>query len=107
MDVPALQHRIAAFAAERQWPQFHTPKNLSSALIVEAAELLEIFQWLTPEQSQQVMTHPTQAQAVRDEIADVAIYLLQLTHTLGINLEDVIEQKMLKNAAKHPTPESP
>jgi NTP pyrophosphatase (non-canonical NTP hydrolase) len=107
MNVGALQDAIALFAAERQWPQFHTPKNLSSALVVEAAELLEIFQWLTPEESQAVMSDPAQVEAVRDEVADVAIYLLQLARQLDIDLEQAIEAKMRKNAAKYPAPETP
>lgn len=105
MNVGALQDAIALFAAERQWPQFHTPKNLSAALVVEAAELLEVFQWLTPEESSAVMTDPARAEAVRDEVADVAIYLLQLTRQLDIDLEQAIEAKMRKNAVKHPVPD--
>ncbi|MBB1246998.1 nucleotide pyrophosphohydrolase, partial [Streptomyces durbertensis] len=77
-DVDALQKRLADFAAARDWGPYHTPKNLVAALSVEAGELVEIFQWLTPEESQRVMDDPDQAHRVEDEVADVLAYLLQL-----------------------------
>ncbi|WP_448177886.1 nucleotide pyrophosphohydrolase, partial [Stenotrophomonas maltophilia] len=70
-DLHTLQKRLADFAAARDWQQFHTPKNLAAALSVEASELVEIFQWLTPEQSAAVMTDPRTAGRVEDEVADV------------------------------------
>src|SRR5690349_6649513 len=75
LDVRALQQRLADFAAARDWGPYHTPKNLASALSVEAAELLEIFQWLTPVQSARVMEDPATAPRVADEVADVLAYL--------------------------------
>ena len=76
MDLTQLQATLRAFAAERDWPPFHTPKNLAMALMVEAAELAEIFQWMTPEQSQAVPDNPEVKARVADEVADVLLYLL-------------------------------
>ena len=104
MDIAALQLEIDAFAEARDWRQFHNPKNLAAALSVEASELLEIFQWLTPEQGEVVMQNHVSAEAVRDEVADVMVYLLRLTDILGIDLEAAVRAKMLKNAVKHPAP---
>lgn len=97
-----LRDKLREFAAERDWEQFHTPKNLVMALSVEAAELTEIFQWLTPEQSASVMTDPALATAVRDEIADVLAYLLRLADILGVDVEEALTQKIAKNAVKYP-----
>jgi dCTP diphosphatase len=96
MDVQAWQARLSAFAEARDWPQFHNPKNLATALSVESAELLEIFQWLTPDQAENVMSSD-RAGDVRDEVADVAIYLLYFLARTGINLDAVLEDKMLRN----------
>ena len=95
-----LKTKLQAFADERDWDQFHSPKNLSMALSVEASELVECFQWLTEEQSQNLS--PEQRQAVIDEMADVQIYLLRLATKLDINLLDAAEQKINKNEAKYP-----
>ncbi|ARZ67299.1 nucleotide pyrophosphohydrolase [Streptomyces albireticuli] len=84
-ELKALQLRLAEFAAARDWQPFHTPKNLAAALSVEAAELVEIFQWLTPEQSARVMEDPETAGRVEDEVADVLAYLLQFCHALGVD----------------------
>jgi NTP pyrophosphatase (non-canonical NTP hydrolase) len=95
-----LKVKLKKFADERDWDQFHSPKNLSMALSVEASELLECFQWLTQEQSENLSSE--QLSAVIDEIADVQVYLLRLATKLDINILDAVEQKMLKNAAKYP-----
>jgi dCTP diphosphatase len=95
-----LQQQLQAFADERDWDQFHSPKNLSMALSVEASELVECFQWLTEEQSQNLS--PKQYQAVVDEMADVQVYLLRLATKLDVNILEAVEQKMVKNAAKYP-----
>ena len=104
MDLPALQQRLRAFAAERAWQPYHTPKNLAMALMVESAELLELFQWLTPEESARLTADPAQRERVADELADVLLYLLQLADHTGIDLHEAVERKLLKNAAKHPAP---
>ena len=91
---------LRAFAAARDWEQFHTPKNLACALSVEAAELLEHFQWLTDAQSQSLTAD--KKQEVAAEAADVFLYLLQLCDVLGIDLLAAAQAKMLVNAQKHP-----
>jgi NTP pyrophosphatase (non-canonical NTP hydrolase) len=100
MDVRAVQVRLAQFAADRDWDQFHSPKNLSMALAGEAGELLEIFQWLTEEESRN-LDERTLA-AASQEIADVAIHLLRLSDKLGIDLESAISDKIDLNARKYP-----
>ena len=99
-DLEALKIKLKKFADDRDWDQFHSPKNLSMALSVEASELVECFQWLTEEQSQNLS--PEQLSAVIDEIADVQVYLLRLATRLDVNILDAVEQKMVKNAAKYP-----
>ena len=102
MDVKALQARLRAFAAERDWPPFHSPKNLAMALMVEAAELLELFQWLTTAQSHTFTQDPHDKERVGDEMADVLLYLLQLADHTGVDLNEAVECKLRKNAIKHP-----
>ena len=104
MDVTALQTRLRAFAAARQWETFHTPKNLSMALLVEAAELMELFQWMTPQESLASGKDPLLQTRIGEELADVQLYLLQLADHTGIDLQAAVEDKLLKNAIKHPVP---
>ena len=101
-DVPILVEKLRRFAAERDWDQFHDPKNLAMALVVEAGELVEIFQWLTPEQSQQVMGDAKKAAAVREELADIYGYLLRLADLLEVSLDEALEEKLVTNAEKYP-----
>jgi len=91
---------LADFAAERDWQQFHSPKNLAMALSVEVGELLEHFQWLTTEQSGSL--DDAAKAAVAKEIADAQIYLIRLADQLGIDIISEVEQKMLENADKYP-----
>lgn len=100
MDIKKIQKQLSDFASDRDWEQFHTPKNLTMALSVEASELVEIFQWLTPEQSSNL--NDKQMDAVNEEVADVAIYLLRLCDVLDINLSDVVEKKIKVNGEKYP-----
>ena len=100
MNIKQIQEQLSEFASDRDWEQFHTPKNLTMALSVEASELVEIFQWLTPEQSSNL--NDKQMNAVNEEVADVAIYLLRLCDVLGINLSDVVENKIKVNGDKYP-----
>jgi NTP pyrophosphatase (non-canonical NTP hydrolase) len=102
VDLPEIQQELREFAAERHWEPFHTPKNLAMALAVESAELMEHFQWLTPEQSLTVDADADLRQAVAEEVADVAIYLIRLADRLGIDLETAIRDKMQRNAEKYP-----
>lgn len=104
LDVASLQTRLAQFAAARAWQPFHTPKNLAAALSVEASELVEIFQWLTPEQSARVMDDPESAHRVEDEVADVLAYLLQLCEVLGIDALAALSAKIDRNETRFPVP---
>ncbi|ALC20165.1 nucleotide pyrophosphohydrolase [Streptomyces pristinaespiralis] len=101
-DVEGLQRRLADFAAARGWEPYHTPKNLAVALSVEAAELVEIFQWLTPEESARVMEEPEGAHRVRDEVADVLAYLLQFCEVLGIDALQALSEKIDRNEIRFP-----
>lgn len=96
----SLTLALRGFAAERDWEQFHSPKNLAAALTVEAAELLEHFQWLTEEQSRSLA--PGKRLAVSHELADVLLYLLQIADKLQIDLVDAARQKLELNASKYP-----
>lgn len=100
-DLDALKLRIRTFAEARDWQRYHTPKNLAMALIVEAAELVEVFQWLTPEQSTNLTEQ--QHEAVRHEVADVLIYLTRLADVLDIDLLAAASAKIELNALKYPT----
>lgn len=88
------------FAEKREWTQFHSPKNLAMALSVEAAELLEHFQWLTEEQS--ANPEPARLVAIADEIADVQLYLIRLADRLNIDIAQAVVQKTQKNEEKYP-----
>jgi NTP pyrophosphatase (non-canonical NTP hydrolase) len=95
-----LRARIDAFVQERDWAQFHTPKNLAMAMIVEAAELVEQFQWNTPEESQQLTAE--KREAVSHELADTFVYLLRLAEVLKIDLIEAANAKIELNANKYP-----
>jgi dCTP diphosphatase len=101
MDVNRIQTKLALFARERDWDQFHSPKNLSMALAGEAGELLEIFQWLTEDQSQASSMSPKQLAAATEEIADIMIYSLRLADRLGIDVEEAIQEKIENNAERY------
>lgn len=101
MDVKEIQAKLAQFAEDRDWEQFHSPKNLSMALAGEAGELLEIFQWLTEEQSSRESLTPEQLNNVSEEVADIMIYSLRLADRLGIDLEAAIQEKIRKNAERY------
>ncbi|HWI81828.1 nucleotide pyrophosphohydrolase [Ramlibacter sp.] len=98
--IESLSRALREFAAARDWEQFHSPKNLASALAVEAAELLEHFQWLTEDQSRQLPAD--KLAAVSHEAADVLLYLLQLTDKLQIDLAQAAREKLELNAQKYP-----
>lgn len=95
-----LRDRLRTFVRERDWEQFHSPKNLAMAMIVEAAELVEHFQWLTEDQSRQVP--PEKLEQVSHEIADTFVYLLRMSDVLGIDLIDAANAKITLNAQKYP-----
>lgn len=100
--VSQLREVVDRFVAERDWHQFHTPKNLAMALSIEAAELMEHFQWLTPEQSWQVADQAEKKAEVGEEISDVFCYLLALANELKLDLATALEAKMVKNVEKYP-----
>ncbi len=99
-DLEEIKLKVRHFADQRDWNQFHSPKNLVMALGVEAAELSEIFQWLTEEQSGQ-LSEEMRAR-VADEIADVQVYLVRLADRLEIDIASSVTAKMKKNEAKYP-----
>lgn len=99
-NVNTLVLRLRQFAQERDWDQFHSPKNLAMAMMVEAGELLEHFQWLTEAQSENLSAG--KFQEVEYEIADVFIYLLRLSDKLNIDIIDAARRKMVINASKYP-----
>ena len=100
MDLEELKSRIRAFAKARDWEKFHTPKNLAMALVVESAELLENFQWLTEDESQSLSVD--KRQAISHEMADVMIYLARLADIMDIDLDESINEKLAINEAKYP-----
>jgi NTP pyrophosphatase (non-canonical NTP hydrolase) len=99
-DLHSLRDALRDFCATRDWHRYHTPKNLVMALSVEAAELVEHFQWATAEESLNLA--PEKKAAVADEIADVLIYLTELADVLGVDMLAAARQKIVKNAAKYP-----
>jgi len=101
VNTDEIQARLDDFAKERDWEQFHSPKNLSMALAGEAGELLEVFQWLTQEQSQLSSLSSDQLEAATEELADVLIYALRIADKLDINLQDAISNKIDKNALRY------
>jgi NTP pyrophosphatase (non-canonical NTP hydrolase) len=100
MDIDALQKKLAEFAQERDWEQFHSPKNLAMALAAEAGELLEVFQWLSEKDSAQL--DPSRRRAAEGELADVLIYLLRLADRLNIDLDVAVAVKMQINSERYP-----
>lgn len=99
-NIDKIKERLRTYAKVRDWDQFHSPKNLSMALAVEASELMEHFQWLTERQSWQV--EGEKRQQIIDEIADVQVYLLMLSDKLNVDIEDAVVQKIAKNEVKYP-----
>lgn len=99
-DLDEIKEKLRQFAQARDWNQFHSPKNLSMALAGEAGELLELFQWLTEEQSKNLTRE--QHKAVEEEVADVFLYLLRLADRLGVDLLEAANNKMIINEQKYP-----
>jgi dCTP diphosphatase len=97
-----LNREVNEFVKERDWDQFHNPKNLAMALSVEASELVEIFQWLDLNQSLELLKNPEKKQKVTDEIADIFVYLLRLSEKCDVDLIEAAKEKLAKNRAKYP-----
>jgi len=102
MSLELLQESLRAFAQEREWEQFHNPKNLVMALASEVGELSEVFQWLTQDEAATVMTNERKADLVREELADVFGYVLRIADVLSVDLEEALTAKIAVNADKYP-----
>ena len=102
MSLPALTQALLKFRDQRNWSQFHTLRNLIVSLNLEAAELLELTQWKTDEEMSTLVSNASTHEALRDECADVLLYLLLIADKAGIDLEEVALSKLAKNAAKYP-----
>ncbi len=100
--IAELRENLRRFVEERQWRTYHTPKNLAMALAIEAAELMEHFQWLTPDEALAVPRDPEKLAAVGEELADVIGYALALANELEIDVATTVRAKMVKNAQKYP-----
>ena len=103
--VQTLRAMVHDFVERRNWRQFHTPKNLAMSLAIETAELMEHFQWITVEESQTVVKHPEKLAAIGEELADVLCYALAMANALGVDVSQIIKQKMAKNERKYPVDE--
>lgn len=99
-DFEGIKQQVRQFVVERDWDQFHSPKNLSMALIVEAAEMVEHFQWLTEEQSCNLS--PEKLAEVEQELADIQVYLISLAEKLKLDIVTAVEKKLVLNAQKYP-----
>jgi dCTP diphosphatase len=102
VNVSGLAAALETFATERDWAQFHSPKNLVMALTGEVGELAEVFQWMTEEASKGAATDPRTAQSVKDELADVLLYLVRLSSVLGVDLDAAVRDKLVTNSLKYP-----
>ncbi len=102
IDMTGLEKALAEFSRQRDWDQFHTPKNLVMALTGEVGELNEIFQWMSDGEAREAGRAPATAEHVGEELADVLLYLVRLSSVLGVNLNDAVVDKLAKNALKYP-----
>jgi dCTP diphosphatase len=100
--VADLRATIATFVAERDWEQFHSPKNLAMSLAIEAAELMEHFQWITIDESRTLVSDPTKRAAAGEELADVLAYVLAMANALDLDLAQTFRNKLAKSAMKYP-----
>jgi NTP pyrophosphatase (non-canonical NTP hydrolase) len=103
--VGALRQAVAGFVDAREWQPFHTPKNLSMSIAIEAAELMERFQWLTTEEAQEATADPSERAAVADELADILIYCLSLSNALDLDVSSAVLRKLQTNEHRYPADE--
>ncbi|OAA22096.1 nucleotide pyrophosphohydrolase [Kosmotoga sp. DU53] len=96
----SIEKEIIKFRDERDWKQFHNARTLAASIVIESAELLELFQWAKDEEIEEIVEK--KLDKIKDEIADIYAYLVILAHDLGINLQDAVREKMKKNARKYP-----
>lgn len=97
-----LRKKIAEFVSEREWERFHTPKNLAESICIEAAELLEIFQWAGSEESREFVKTKKNKDRISEELADVVIYCFSMANSMNIDISDAVTRKINKNAKKYP-----
>ncbi len=102
MDILNVQNQLRDFALKRNWDKYHSPKNLSMALAVEASELMELFQWINSEDSLKASGDPDYRQRIAEEIADVMIYAIRIADIVQVDVEEAINSKIVKNAKKYP-----
>ncbi|WP_210506257.1 nucleotide pyrophosphohydrolase [Naasia sp. SYSU D00057] len=102
MTIDDLRDKIRAFARERDWEQFHTPRNLTMALTGEVGELNELFQWVHDNEIEEWLRDPNHLRSLEDELADVLIYLVRLADVVGADLISVAERKLIQNAVRYP-----
>ena len=102
-DFVKLREEIRIFVAERDWDQFHTPKNLATSISVEAAELLELFQWSRGQKGWDEVADPSIRAKIEEELADILLYLIRFADKAGIDLEAIAERKIASNAMKYPS----
>ncbi len=100
--ISELKTLVAQFVAERDWQPFHDPKNLSASIAIEAAELMEHFQWLRSDELSQLKDNPKKMQEIEEELADILAYVVSFASTMGIDLSSALQKKMVKNAVKYP-----
>ena len=103
--VETLKTMVREFVDERDWHKFHTPKNLSMAMAIEVAELMEHFQWLTPDESRAVESDAAKLSEVGEELADVLCYAMAIANELNLDITDIMKRKMVKNREKYPVEE--
>ncbi|MDZ4852932.1 MAG: nucleotide pyrophosphohydrolase [Pirellulaceae bacterium] len=103
-SVEQLKELVRHFVNQRRWKEFHTPKNLATSIMIEAAELSEHFQWLTPEESLSQAANTAPDSPIAEELSDVLSYVLAMANVLDIDLDDALRLKMAKNALKYPLP---
>ncbi len=103
-SIEALKQQVSRFVDARKWRPFHTPKNLSMSLAIEAAELMEHFQWLTPEEASAAVWDPAKRVAIGEELADVLCYALALAARMELDIATTVADKLEKNALKYPVP---
>jgi dCTP diphosphatase len=100
--IKQLKQKLARFVKDRDWEQYHSPKNLSMSIAIEAAELMEMFQWATIEESHHVLKDKKKLEAVKDELADIALFVLEFCNMFDIDLSTAIIKKLKKNVKKYP-----
>lgn len=104
LETAALEAALTRFAEERDWPRYHTPRNLVLALTGEVGELAEIFQWLTDDEAARLREDPARFTHLQEEMADVLLYLMRLATVMGVDMNAAVADKLVKNARKYPPP---